>query len=394
MTAIEQLTPPDDLIFVGSGDFQATGREFLRYFTELGGLQPWHRVLDVGCGIGRMAVPLAEYLDARGSYEGFDIVPLGVRWCQENITPRYPAFRFRLADISNTSYNPGGRCAASDFVFPYPDADFDFAFLTSVFTHLLPDAVENYLHELARVLKPGGRCLATCFLWNAESAALTRDGRSSLLLGYDRGSYRLADAHTPENAVGYDEAFFLGLFERAGFAVERPVRYGSWCGRGEYLGAHDIVLATRTTAPARRRRPARLPRLARALTGWWRRERPDAADAAVQQHIESRLQVMRCEAPPMAHAATPAGAEALTPNAAERRIGELEIALRQARQTIGQLQSTLNGIYVSRGWRMLNRYYRLRNGLLPPGSRRRALAAAVVRIPGRLWRFLAGKVKP
>ena len=36
----------------------------------------------------------------------------------------------------------------------------------------MPAEVDNYLYELARVLKPGGRCLTTCFLWNQASAAL------------------------------------------------------------------------------------------------------------------------------------------------------------------------------------------------------------------------------
>ena len=40
----------------------------------------------------------------------------------------------------------------------------DVAFLTSVFTHMLPEDVEHYLDELARVLKPGGRTLITWFL--------------------------------------------------------------------------------------------------------------------------------------------------------------------------------------------------------------------------------------
>ena len=47
-------------------------------------------VLDVGCGIGRMAIPLARYLNTDGKYEGFDIIPENIAWCQRAITPRYP----------------------------------------------------------------------------------------------------------------------------------------------------------------------------------------------------------------------------------------------------------------------------------------------------------------
>lgn len=62
----------------------------------------------MGCGIGRMAIPLTEYLSEEGSYEGFDVVRRGVKWCQENITTRCPNFRFRLADVYNELTIPRG----------------------------------------------------------------------------------------------------------------------------------------------------------------------------------------------------------------------------------------------------------------------------------------------
>src|SRR5215469_3416700 len=142
----DPLIPPRWMVFVGGCNFN--DQEFLRYFAELGGLKPGDRVLDVGCGIGRMAVPLTKFLDERGSYEGFDIVPDGITWCQSQITPRFPRFRFTLADIYNGLYNPGGGYRAGDYVFPYPDASFDFVFLFSVFTHMLPADMENYLRQI------------------------------------------------------------------------------------------------------------------------------------------------------------------------------------------------------------------------------------------------------
>jgi SAM-dependent methyltransferase len=113
------LVPPRYLNFVGDGNFEETGNELLSYFTRLGGLQPSHSVLDVGCGIGRMARPLTGYLSS-GTYEGFDVVPVGIRWCQKNITPRYPNFHFTLADIRNADYNPQGELTASQFRFRMP----------------------------------------------------------------------------------------------------------------------------------------------------------------------------------------------------------------------------------------------------------------------------------
>ena len=85
--------PPRRLDFVGHSDFAATGDEFLAHFVELGGLQPGERVLDVGCGIGRMARPLAGYLSPTASYDGFDVNRDGIAWCRRRYR-RHPNFRF------------------------------------------------------------------------------------------------------------------------------------------------------------------------------------------------------------------------------------------------------------------------------------------------------------
>jgi len=48
------LPTPDEREFVGGGEFEAIGQEFLGHFTTLGGLQSSDTVLDMGCGIGRV----------------------------------------------------------------------------------------------------------------------------------------------------------------------------------------------------------------------------------------------------------------------------------------------------------------------------------------------------
>ncbi|MCB0588107.1 MAG: class I SAM-dependent methyltransferase [Phaeodactylibacter sp.] len=223
------MTPPRGLIYTGSGDFRAQGEKMRQDLVELAGLQPHHRVLDVGSGIGRIAVPLTEYLDEQGSYEGFDVVEVGVRWCEKAITSHFPNFRFTYVSLDNDLYRSGGGSAA-DFRFPYPDEDFDVVVLTSVFTHMLPGEVANYLREIGRVLCPGGRCFATFFIWNEEAARLSR-ANPHFTFPYDRGHYRLMDEQVQAANVAYEEGYLRReLIEGAGLKVEQA-HYGYWAGR-------------------------------------------------------------------------------------------------------------------------------------------------------------------
>ena len=238
------LLPPRGACAVGEGEFQAVGEEFLRHFRELGGLEPGDRVLDVGSGIGRMALPLTEYLEGKGSYEGFDVSREGVAWCRRAISARFSRFRFVHVDVANALYNPGGRIAPAGFRFPYPDASFDFVLATSVFTHLLPDAAARYLAEIGRVLAPGGSIFATAFLLSAKSReAIDRCGTNYRFDSPIPGAF-LRDAAAPESAVAYEEAEFLRLLRDARLSLRGDFLQGNWSGRSG-LSFQDIVVADR-----------------------------------------------------------------------------------------------------------------------------------------------------
>lgn len=238
-----ELIPPEDMIFVGDLDFKAVGEHFRQIFIENCGLEPNEDVLDVGCGIGRMAVPLTKYLTGR--YEGFDIVPEGIRWCEKNISRKYPNFHFRLADIFNAEYNSSGQHKASEYRFPYDDEEFDFVFATSVFTHMLPEDMENYLAEIARVLKKTRRCLITYFLLNLESIKQIHAKISAQDFRYGTGRFRTAEMHTPEAAVAYEERYIRSLYRESELQIVEPIHYGYWCKRETSLSYQDIIIATK-----------------------------------------------------------------------------------------------------------------------------------------------------
>jgi SAM-dependent methyltransferase len=244
----DPLIPPRRLMFEGPRDisvFKQNGEEFLRYYIELCNLRPDAKILDVGCGIGRKTIPLTRYLNGEATYEGFDIVKAGLDWCVEHISAKYPNFHFHLADLFNPHYNSSGKYKADEYKFPFQSGHFDFTAIGSVFTHMLPDGVDNYLGEVARVLKKEGKCLATFFLWNDEARELTKNGRSALSFSYESDRFRTINPRVPEDTVCYEESFVMVLYKKHGLAIDEPIRYGSWCGRRNFLSYQDIIVATK-----------------------------------------------------------------------------------------------------------------------------------------------------
>jgi SAM-dependent methyltransferase len=236
--------PPVHLAWrVGRGDHRAIGEELRRIVVGRAGLRPSDRVLDIGCGVGRLAAPLTRYLTA-GSYEGFDIDAELVDWCRTHITPRHPRFRFRHVDLKSSLYNPAGAAHAAAFEFPYDSGSFTFVVATSVFTHLLTADAGNYLRQAGRVLAPGGTLVATFFLLDDASEALMASGKAHLAFPRGGGQvHRTLRTDRPEAAVAYPTAWLRNALAAAGFSGDPQIADGSWCGRSSTLTYQDVVIA-------------------------------------------------------------------------------------------------------------------------------------------------------
>lgn len=235
------LVPPKGKIFIGSGDFLRIGNQFFQYFKKYGNITPDSAVLDIGCGIGRMAVPFTSYLSPNGKYEGFDIVKSGIEWCTKNISSRYPNFQFKLIPLQNDLYIDGKREKAANLRFPYENNSFDFVFLTSVFTHMLEDDVTNYISEIHRVLKDDAICFATFFILDKESeSVMNADGKKQFNFHYDH--YSLMDDQLKEANVAYRKDFLFENLKKHNFEVEKFIR-GNWSGiESDEINEHQDIL--------------------------------------------------------------------------------------------------------------------------------------------------------
>jgi hypothetical protein len=124
---------------------------------------------------------------------------------------------------------------------------FDFVFLTSVFTHMLPPGMENYFSEINRILKQGGRCFITFFLLTRESLELIEINESTIDFKYEINGYRVKNQDIPEEAVAYDENYIRWLYGKNNLQITPPIHYGWWYRREKEhsLGYQDFILAVK-----------------------------------------------------------------------------------------------------------------------------------------------------
>ena len=223
--------PPYSLrSFVGGArGFDLVGNFFLDEFWRLGLFSPSTRVLDAGCGCGRIARALAQdrrLQEMEIRYTGMDIDRACIEWCQRHITPVNHRFKFYHADCSNFSYNPNGSSSTGTYVFPHPDASFDLILLTSVMTHLLEGDMIHYLAEVSRMLAPGGVIYASFFLYESLDLAAAGAARHGICFPFRKGNAAVNRDDYPNNAVAYDEPFVRRTVQELGLEIIEPTHYG------------------------------------------------------------------------------------------------------------------------------------------------------------------------
>src|SRR6266550_1768766 len=94
------------------------------------------RVLDFGCGVGRVAAPLQQIWPG-GSVVGVDVDATAVAWCEKHLRGEFRVIQ------------PGT-------ALPFPDCAFRVAYTINVFTHMNEAEQFNALREIHRVLAPSG----------------------------------------------------------------------------------------------------------------------------------------------------------------------------------------------------------------------------------------------
>lgn len=249
-----ELVPPVELMLrEGIGvleEWFRWGEEWSMLLRLYGRITRRSSVLEIGCGLGRVAFPLRYILSAAGSYDGFEICKYKVEFLERTFHQMYPNFRFVWADLHNTHYNPGGRDAAREYRFPYPDETFDIVYAASVFTHMLPETTAHYFRESARVLKPGGRAVFSCFLLDNYRPGQPRP------LGFARDDFNfdhpfdtygnlfaIAAPTDPERMTAYSLELLERFASDAQLSLAQAPVPGLWsASTNTWIGAQDLLV--------------------------------------------------------------------------------------------------------------------------------------------------------
>lgn len=129
------------------------------------GLNNSSRILEIGCGSGRLPIGLLSARQTVKSYEGIDVDKDSIKWCKRWIGSQNENMRFSYIDVYNERYNPKGTVHINEsFSFDFPDDHFDVIYSYSVFTHMEVEDINEYLRECKRVLSPTGKIFVTAYL--------------------------------------------------------------------------------------------------------------------------------------------------------------------------------------------------------------------------------------
>ncbi|MFZ0664568.1 MAG: class I SAM-dependent methyltransferase [Acidimicrobiales bacterium] len=190
------------------GNFDEVGREFLGYFTEMGGLNPDQRILDIGCGPGRMAIPLTGFMNSSGRYDGIDDWPEAISWCSDNVSAKFGNFHFHTIETNAPA--------------PFADSAFDMTILCAI-SRITKDQFLKYMSEAGRVLRTGGTYVGTCFVLGDSAPADSPELPA-------------------EHPISFYEDDLRSVFSAADMSLD-AIHRGRWNGYLAGLSYQDLLIA-------------------------------------------------------------------------------------------------------------------------------------------------------
>jgi 2-polyprenyl-3-methyl-5-hydroxy-6-metoxy-1,4-benzoquinol methylase len=231
---------------VGDGDPKQVGDMSVSILNSFGLLGKGTRVLDLGCGCGRLSMSLVDVLGPKTRYVGTDIIPEMPIFCRKEITNRWPNFEFYWVKEKNPCYD--------SWIKPGPQAQehlledtaslngqFDLVIASSVFTHLSEKEARVMLKRVRAWLAPGGAALLSFFILNRWSRKRIKEGQADLFLGMKAEKARELNFQS-NGAVAFDASFLEEMVLDAGFPGIQAISHGTWThAPGKHLQDYAVL---------------------------------------------------------------------------------------------------------------------------------------------------------
>lgn len=196
--------------FSGDMDFLGSARSEAERLKLEFDADPSTRILEIGCGVGRLPIGLLAAGFESSNYTGVDVDLGSVLWCQRNVD--LSGAEFLHLDLANARYNPAGKEIDGHFTLPFKERSFDVIYLYSVFSHMEAEDVQAYLAEFGRLLDPEGGVFLTAFLEDGvESVSINPEG-----YGAFPGEWS-GELH----CVRFDHGYFQGMVDAAGLVTRK-----------------------------------------------------------------------------------------------------------------------------------------------------------------------------
>ncbi|MGA9119171.1 MAG: class I SAM-dependent methyltransferase [Bacteroidota bacterium] len=224
--------------------FESSATEYRILLQQYAELTAGSSLLDIGCGCGQLALELSDVLGPHGRYEGWDINPGAIGWCRRSLQKTHPNYSFQLLEVRNGLYRPSTGSNAAHYVLPQAPPS-TIVVLKSVFTHMLPDAVMNYLHQIPRLMTDDGRCVASFFLLNDNQRRLGMEGCNRVTFVPFGDGVAVADPHVPEAIVAFEQKNINDMIRDAGLRLLGPPLVGRWTGDPRGITHQDILILER-----------------------------------------------------------------------------------------------------------------------------------------------------
>jgi SAM-dependent methyltransferase len=258
----EQIRQSEMNDWVGGSDPEAVGEACRSILDRYLPIDSSSRLLDFGCGVGRVLMSVLKHKPEVAHVTGFDIMPQVIRFCDTHIASAFPQTKFELIQGSNDHYNhfiaaAGASVPKSHALLQSQYASaFTGAYAFSVFTHVELADFRSLLGLLSSLLVPGGTLLFTAFLLTPFSRHSIQRGTTMFPLSNAvteaQGQVLIGNVADRLGFIAFDLPLVEQMVFEAGLILTH-LEHGSWADGQFSPSLQDVIVCRRPihTGPVR-----------------------------------------------------------------------------------------------------------------------------------------------